>query len=148
LFINDSCKAEIACSNQDFSTLCTAITAAGLGTVLSGGSWTVFAPTNAAFQNLGADLLNAALDDKELLTTILLNHAVDEKLLAKDLVCSSLVEMAGGEDTRTVCMRNGTVIYQKGGSNSRDKMPRVVTTNMAACNGLIHVVGTYRSSVR
>ncbi len=125
--------------------MCRAVNATGLGNALGVGAWTLFAPTNAAFQNLGTDLLNAALGDVELLTKILLNHAVDEKLFANDLVCSSLVEMAGGQDTRTVCVqtRNGNLIYQKGGSNSRDKMPRIVTTNVTACNGVIHVVGTY-----
>lgn len=55
--------AEIACSNDDFSTLCSAVTVAGLGETLSGGSWTVFAPTNAAFDTLGDDFILALGND-------------------------------------------------------------------------------------
>jgi len=54
--------AEIAASNDDFSTLVTAVTAAGLGDTLNGsGPFTVFAPTNEAFAKLPPDQLQAIL---------------------------------------------------------------------------------------
>lgn len=45
--------AEIACGTEGFETLCAAVNAAGLGGALSGGKFTVFAPTNDAFAELG-----------------------------------------------------------------------------------------------
>ena len=131
-------SAEIACSLDDFSTLCTAVTAAGLSDALNGGKWTVFAPTNAAFAELG-DTLDAVLSDPDLLTDILLFHAVGEKALkAKDLRCKKTTEMANGKDSRTVCRRGD--IYQKGAGNPRSDMPKIVDTDIDACNGVIHVV--------
>lgn len=93
--------SDIACGADDFSTLCTAVQAAGLGDALSEGHWTVFAPTNEAFANLG-DTLDAVLADKALLTDILLFHAVDDVVGSDDLVCNTgggngLVEMANGQ---------------------------------------------------
>ena len=66
---------------------------AGLGDALSSGHWTVFAPTNQAFEKLG-DLLSDVLADKALLTDILLFHAVPEVVGSEDLHCTETVEMA------------------------------------------------------
>lgn len=137
--------AEIACTSDDFSTLCSAVTAAGLGDALSGGSWTVFAPTNAAFEALGSELLDTVVNDVGLLTDVLLFHVVDEPVYSEDLVCASLIEMANGQDSRTVCHGGNGVdgIFQKGGTNTRDMMPEIVSADIKACNGVIHVVSTF-----
>ncbi|GAX24129.1 hypothetical protein FisN_9Hh382 [Fistulifera solaris] len=129
--------AEIACSTDDFSTLCTAVTEAGLAEALSEGSWTVFAPTNEAFANLG-DTLDAVLADKDLLTDVLLFHAVSGEVLSTDLKCTERVEMANKKDSRTVC--RGDTIYQKGAGNPRSDMPAIVDVDIEACNGYIHVI--------
>lgn len=131
---------EIACSLDDFSTLCSAIEAAGLADALSSGHWTVFAPTNAAFDALG-DLLDTVLADTALLTDILLFHAVDDAVSSKDLECAATVEMANLQNSRTVC--EGGKIYQKGGSNPRNDMPQIIQTDIKTCQGYIHVIGTY-----
>jgi len=133
--------AEIACGTDDFSTLCTAVTAAGLDGALSEGTWTVFAPTNAAFAALPDGVLDAVLADEDLLTSVLLFHVVaDHELYAEDLRCTHLLEMASGKDSRTVCTHNS--VFQKGAGNSRDvdAMPEIVTTDIGACNGIIHVI--------
>lgn len=71
----DDCRNR--CGNPDFSTLVTAVTEAGLvDTLNSEGPFTVFAPTNAAFDALGADAIASVLADKELLTSILTYHVV------------------------------------------------------------------------
>ena len=63
---------ETASSNPDFSTLVTAVTAAGLVDTLSGaGPFTVFAPTNEAFAKIPKATLDAVLADKAILTSIL-----------------------------------------------------------------------------
>jgi len=136
--------AEIACGLEDFTTLCTAVTQAGLGDALSSGLWTVFAPTNDAFEALPEDTLDAVLADKELLLDVLLFHVVvNKEIFAADLRCQHLVKMGNGKNSRTVC-RSGSVngIFQKGAGNPREAafMPKVVTTDIAACNGLINVV--------
>lgn len=114
---------------------------AGLGDALSEGAWTVFAPTNTAFEELGQELLDTVLADKALLSDILLFHAVDEVVKAEDLFCTGLTEMANGQDSRTVC-RDGK-IFQKGGSNPRNDMPEIVQTDIETCQGVIHVVGKF-----
>lgn len=131
-------SVDIACELDDFSTLCTAVKAAGLDDALSHGTWTVFAPTNKAFSELG-DLLDAVLADTALLTDVLLFHAVDDVVGSSDLVCSGTVEMANGQDSRTVC--ENKMIYQKGGSNPRNDMPQIIQVDIPTCQGFIHVIG-------
>jgi uncharacterized surface protein with fasciclin (FAS1) repeats len=69
---------DIAASNDDFSTLVTALTAADLVSTLSDTSatFTVFAPTNAAFEKIEDSTLDGLLADTEALTSILLKHVV------------------------------------------------------------------------
>ncbi len=104
---------------------------------LSGGEWTVFAPTNQAFKELG-DVLDAVLADVELLKDVLLFHAVDKILFAADLECTHTVTMVNGDRSRTVCM--GDNVYQKGASNPRSDMPKIIDADVGACNGVIHVI--------
>lgn len=105
---------------------------------LGDGTWTVFAPTNKAFEELG-DLLDAVLADSVLLTDVLLFHAVaDHALFAEDLQCTHLLHMANGEASRTVC--HDYAIFQKGVGNPRNDMPEIVDTDIRACNGVVHVV--------
>lgn len=124
---------------DDFSTLCTAVDLAGLGDALSGGMWTVFAPTNAAFEALDPDLLDTVLGDTDLLQNILLFHVVaDHVLYAEDLACTHVLHMASDDDSRTVC--KGGDVFQKGAGNPRDAMPEIVQADVGACNGVIHVI--------
>ncbi len=104
---------------------------------MSEGSWTVFAPNNAAFEKLG-DTLDAVLADKDLLTSILLFHAVEGEVYSKDLKCRETVTMANRADSRTVC--RGDSIFQKGAGNSRDAMPEILTKDIKACNSVLHEI--------
>ena len=132
--------AEIACSLDDFSTLCTAIQTVGLDDDLNeDGQWTVFAPTDAAFSKLDDDLFNSILSDHGLLKDVLLFHAVaNDVVYASDLECKNTIQMANGKNSRTVC--RGASVYQKGAGNSRDDMPEIIESDIAACNGILHVV--------
>ena len=77
---------ETAVSNPDFSTLVTAIKAAGLVDKLSGaGPFTVFAPTDEAFKKIPEATLKVVLADKVKLTSILTYHVVSGHLMAKDV---------------------------------------------------------------
>ena len=130
---------DLACSLADFSYLCSAVKLAGLDGPLGKGRWTVFAPTDEAFEKLGDDLLETVLGDKELLTDILLFHAVDDVVGSEDLICTERTEMANGQDSRTVCV--GDDLFQKGGSNPRNDMPKIVGADIETCQGFVHVVG-------
>jgi len=139
---NNQCStiAEIACNTDGFSTLCAAVKAAGLDNALDGtAKFTVFAPNDDAFANLPPGTVEALLDDTDALTNVLLFHAVaGRKVYSGDLKCQTKIEMANGKDSRTVCQGNG--VFQKGAGNPRQDMPRIISTDIEACNGLIHVV--------
>lgn len=121
----------IAVNNPQFSTLVTAVKAAGLVETLQGkGPFTVFAPTNEAFEKLGKEKLDAVIADKELLKKILLAHVVVGKsVMAKDVV---------GMDGKSV---NGfkIAVSDKGVMLGNAK---VVKTDIKAKNGVVHVIDT------
>lgn len=90
-----------------------------------------------AFANLGSSL-DTVLANNDLLTDILLCHAVEDVVYSTDLECSSTVSMANGETTRTVCEEDGIYLYGKG--NDMNAMPLIVLVDIEACNGVIHAV--------
>ena len=134
----------IACNTPGFGTLCTALQAAGLASVLRNGTFTVFAPTDAAFEALpknGTTSLPAILSNNTRLTDILLFHTVSgRKMMSNQLNCAALLYMGNGRESRTVCKQNGVIKHQKGAGNARDKMPIIVTADVQACNGVVHAV--------
>ena len=83
---------ETAKANGSFSTLVTALTAANLVDTLKGtGPFTVFAPTDAAFNALPSGLLNQLLADTTALTQVLTYHVVSGKLTAHDVASQTSV---------------------------------------------------------
>ena len=122
---------EVAQGNADFSTLVAAITAAGLGDALSGaGPFTVFAPTNAAFEALPAGLLEKLLlpENKEVLTKILTYHVVPAKVMAADVAAGDVNTLEG----------SAFAITTEGGV--KVNASNVTATDVAASNGVIHVI--------
>jgi uncharacterized surface protein with fasciclin (FAS1) repeats len=126
---------EIAVANKDFSTLVAAVKAAGLVETLSGeGPFTVFAPTNEAFEKLGKETIEAVLKDKEKLTKILMAHVVMGKVTSKEVteLDGKNAKTAGGSefpvklDGRRITIGKATVIK----------------ANIGAKNGVIHVIDT------
>merc|ERR1719251_242177 len=82
--------AELVVSEPRFSTLLAAVKAADLVETLSGeGSFTVFAPTNDAFNKVPEDALAGLLADKDALTAVLLRHVVPSAIQAKDVPMGS-----------------------------------------------------------
>ncbi len=123
--------AEIAASTPDFSTLVTALEAADLvGTLAGEGTFTVFAPTNAAFEALPEGTVQSLLNDIPALTEVLLYHVLGEKLPAADVVSRSSVTTLAGEDANIVV--DGEVVVIAGAD--------VVVTDIPASNGVIHIV--------
>jgi uncharacterized surface protein with fasciclin (FAS1) repeats len=132
---------DVVCGLDDLSTLCSAISFAGLGDALTEGTWTLFAPNNQAFDDLGYDVLDSIMGDENFLTDILLFHAIDDVVASTDLICSGLSDMANGGQSRTVCSSNNGEVFQKGGGNPGDNMPSIKRRDIQTCQGFIHVVG-------
>ena len=122
----------------EFPTLVAAIEAAGLVETLQGeGPFTVFAPTEDAFA-AALDALGLTpeqlLGDTELLTSVLTYHVVPGKNLAADVV---------GLDGSDVATVNGaTVAVALDGDSVMVNDASVVTTDIEASNGVIHVIDT------
>ena len=136
--------AEIACGTDGFGTLCQILKDTELYEALGGSEMlTAFAPTDDAFASLeGAGDLSI-----EEVTYIALGHVTVGSIKAEDLPCiagENLLEMLNGKDTRTKCKDNADRVaiptYQKGAGNSADDEPMIVTADIVACNGIVHIV--------
>jgi uncharacterized surface protein with fasciclin (FAS1) repeats len=128
---------QIAAGNSDFSTLVAAVKAAGLVDTLSGaGPFTVFAPTNEAFAALPAGTLASLLkpENKGTLTSILTYHVVSGSVFAKDVTAGSVMTVNGAKFT--ISIDNGSVFITDGRGNKA----KIVKTDIAATNGVIHVI--------
>lgn len=113
-----------------FTTLATAVEAAGLSKVLSEeGPFTVFAPTDEAFNKLPEGALESLLADKDALKNVLLYHVVSGEVKAADVVKIDKAEMLNGQKT-TIHVTDGV----------RINTANVVKTDIAAKNGFIHVI--------
>ncbi|AHJ96839.1 hypothetical protein Hsw_1244 [Hymenobacter swuensis DY53] len=129
-----------AVNSTDHTTLVAAVKAAGLvETLKSAGPFTVFAPTNAAFEKLPAGTVTTLVmpENKQKLTTILTYHVVPGRLLAADLKDGQTLTTVEGE-TLTV-HRNGNMVMihdAKGG------MANVTTADAVSKNGVTHVIDT------
>ncbi|WP_114521661.1 fasciclin domain-containing protein [Altererythrobacter sp. ZODW24] len=138
---------DVAAGNADFSTLVTAVTAADLGATLSGdGPFTVFAPTNAAFEKLPEGTLETltAPESKEALTGILTYHVV-----AGETMAAALGEaITAGEGTAVLTTVNGaTLSASVDGENviltdAAGNTATVVIADVDASNGVIHAIDT------
>ncbi|WP_435416954.1 fasciclin domain-containing protein [Parerythrobacter aurantius] len=137
----------VAQGNPDFSTLVTAVTAAELGQTLAGpGPFTVFAPTNAAFEKLPDGTLETltAPEGKEQLTGILTYHVVEgetnaaalTKAIADNGGSYELTTVNGGKLTATLDGDKVVLTDAKGGKAT------VTATDVDAANGVIHVIDT------
>ncbi len=138
---------EVAQGDESFSTLVAAVTAAGLGTVLSGeGPFTVFAPTNDAFAKLPEGTVEKlTTEDVETLTAILQYHVVEGSVDAATLTDAiaaageegyTVTTVGGGTFTATVV--DGGVVLTDAAGNAVN----VTATDVEASNGVIHVVDT------
>ena len=115
----------------NFTTLVTAVKAAGLVDTLKGpGPFTVFAPTDAAFAKVPKATLDALLADKAALTKVLTYHVVPGKVMAADVKAGKVKTVQGQELTITT---TGGVMVDNA---------KVVATDVAASNGVIHAIDT------
>jgi len=125
---------DTAVAAGSFKTLARALVAADLVNTLKGpGPFTVFAPTDEAFAKLPAGTLENLLkpENKAQLQRILTYHVVAGRVLAADVVKLRSAKAVSG-DTMTIATQNGVSVDNA----------RVVTTDVTASNGVIHVIDT------
>jgi uncharacterized surface protein with fasciclin (FAS1) repeats len=129
---------ERAQANEDLETLVTALVAADLVDTLSGdGPFTVFAPTDEAFDALPEGALDDLLADTEALTDLLTYHVFSGEVLAADAIAldGQTVEMVNGDDM-AIDVVDGNVDLNQGGNREAT----VIVTDVLASNGVIHVI--------
>ncbi len=136
---------ENAVNSADHTTLVAAVTAAGLVETLSGpGPFTVFAPTNAAFDALPAGTVDTLLlpESKATLTKVLTAHVVAGDMKAADLIAKA-TSMGGKAELQTVSGDTLTFWSEGGkayvGDESGGKA-EVTIADVDQSNGVIHVV--------
>jgi uncharacterized surface protein with fasciclin (FAS1) repeats len=122
---------EVAAGDPQFSTLVSLVNSAGLASTLSSGSYTVFAPTNAAFAKVPKATLDALAQDKEKLKAVLLYHVVRGRVPASKVVKLTSAKTLNGASVRISVRRDK--VYLNGST-------RVTKTNVRASNGIIHVI--------
>ena len=129
-----------AVGSADHTTLVAAVKAAGLvETLKSTGPFTVFAPTNAAFDKLPAGTVNSLVtpEMKPTLTKILTYHVVPGRLMAADLKDGQVLTTVEGEKLTVVKNASGVMLKDaKGG------MAKVTIANVVSSNGITHVIDT------
>jgi uncharacterized surface protein with fasciclin (FAS1) repeats len=126
---------ETAAAAGSFKTLAKALQAADLVETLKGaGPYTVFAPTDDAFAKLPAATLNDLLkpENKKKLQRILTYHVVPGRVSSAEVVKLRTTKAVSG-DIIDITASSGTV---------RVDNARVVKTDIAASNGIIHVIDT------
>jgi uncharacterized surface protein with fasciclin (FAS1) repeats len=135
----------VADANADFSTLVAAVKAANLVETLSGeGPFTVFAPTNAAFEKLPAGTVETLLkpENAAKLTALLTYHVVSGKFEAAAVIEAitknngkfTVTTVQGGKIDLT--LKEGKVIL----TDAKGGMSTVILADVAASNGVIHAI--------
>lgn len=123
---------DTAVSAGSFKTLVAAVTAAGLVDTLKGpGPFTVFAPTDEAFAALPAGTVDDLLkpENKDKLVKVLTYHVVPGKVMSTDLKDGMMAKTVEGGEVK-IDLSNGAMVNDA----------KVVTADVAADNGVIHVI--------
>ena len=138
---------ENAVNSADHTTLVAAVKAAGLVETLQGaGPFTVFAPTNAAFQKLPAGTVDTLLkpENKSTLTKVLTYHVVPGRLSSVELK----KQIKAGNGTATLKTASGDMLWAMMHGkdivlkDAKGGMSMVTQANVFQSNGVIHVVDT------
>jgi uncharacterized surface protein with fasciclin (FAS1) repeats len=136
---------DVAVGSKDHTTLVAAVKAADLvATLQSAGPFTVFAPTNAAFAKLPAGTVEYLLkaENKATLAKILTYHVIAGSFNATAVV-KAIKDGGGSVTLKTVSGGNLVASIKEGKvilTDEKGAISTVVATDLAANNGLIHVV--------
>jgi uncharacterized surface protein with fasciclin (FAS1) repeats len=138
---------ENAVNSKDHTTLVAAVKAAGLVETLQGrGPFTVFAPTNAAFDKLPSGTVDNLVkpENKSTLTDILTYHVVPGKLDSKELMKwikkgNGTAELTTVEGGKLWIMQNDEGLWVK---DEKGAMAKITIKDVYQSNGVIHVIDT------
>lgn len=131
----DNNIVELAAQTDELSTLVTAVEAAGLvETLQSDGPFTVFAPTNAAFEALPEGVLEMLLkpENKDQLTAVLTYHVIGAEVMSGDLEDGMKAETVQGSEV-TIDITYGNVMVDNA---------KVTMADINASNGVVHIINT------
>ena len=138
---------ENAVNSKDHTTLVAAVKAADLvGTLQSPGPFTVFAPTNAAFDKLPAGTVDTLVkpENKAMLTSVLTYHVVSGTLDAKALMAD--IKAGGGKAELTTVNGEKLTVMEMGKTisitDAKGGVSHVTIADVRQSNGIIHVVDT------
>ena len=138
---------ENAVNSKDHTTLVAAVKAAGLvETLQSAGPFTVFAPTNTAFDKLPKGTVETLLkpENLKMLQTILTYHVVAGKMNAADIV--KAIKMGNGKATLKTVSGGTLTAWMKGSklyiTDEKGGMAEVTIADVNQSNGVIHVIDT------
>ncbi len=126
----DQTIVDIAAGNEDFSTLVSLVEAAGLAETLATEELTVFAPTNDAFAALPGFVVEYLGNNPDMLTAVLTHHVVAGTVMSTDLSEGDVPSLQGSPITVSLSM--GVTV----------DTANVVTADIEASNGVIHVIDT------
>jgi uncharacterized surface protein with fasciclin (FAS1) repeats len=117
-----------------FDTLIAAVLAADpviLNTLTGNGQYTVFAPTDDAFADLGLDENNIGTLGQEILTDILLYHVANGRRYSESIL-----------DSKRIRTLYGGFLFQKGGvlTDNLGRDATIIVTDVKAANGIIHAI--------
>ena len=123
---------QIAETDRNLTTFVSAVHRAGLTDTMNDlGPYTIFAPTDAAFEALSPGTLDALLADRDRLASVLSHHMAEGRFMAADVTGMPTIRMLQGEPV--------TVTVQADGSTEIDGAT-VNQTDIQAGNGVIHVI--------
>lgn len=134
-----------AMNSKDHTTLVAAVKAAGLVQTLEGpGPFTVFAPTNQAFDKLPAGTVSNLLkpENHDELVKILTYHVVPGRITTRDM--KKMIEAGGGKATLTTLEGGKLTVWMKGGkymlTDAKGGMAAITIPNVYQSNGVIQVI--------
>ena len=146
---------ETAIDAGSFTTLVSAVKAAGLVDTLSGpGPFTLFAPNDDAFAELPAGTVDELLKDKDRLTAVLTYHVVPEKYMAADVMKMTTAKTVQGAtltiETKTAIVEEDVVVIEDDVAVEEDEIAvfdelmvdeaMVIEADIECTNGVIHVI--------
>jgi uncharacterized surface protein with fasciclin (FAS1) repeats len=136
---------ENAVNSKDHTTLVAAVKAAGLvETLASAGPFTVFAPTNSAFNMLPKGTVETLVkpENKAMLTGILTYHVVSGKLSSKDL--KRMIKAGNGTAELNTVAGGKLFVMRKGGTfmlkDAKGGVSQITIKDVNQSNGVIHVI--------
>ena len=136
-----------AVNSKEHTTLVAAVKAAGLVETLQGsGPFTVFAPTNSAFEKLPAGTVDNLLkpENKEMLSSVLTYHVLPGKLDSKEI--AAMIKKGDGKAELTTVEGGKIWLWMKGDNlvikDEKGGMATVTISDVYQSNGVIHVIDT------